>query len=317
MNIRVVSVLCPKCGAGVNFYEKDRVIKCHHCNTNFIPIHSEGVERYYFEAFVRNPQIKVQHFLKQKEFKRNEYKIVDIDHFFIPVWKAIGQVTGWISGLSPRKTVLYTEMVTGPNGTQIPIKRKRETGGIPLKKLMRMDKEMLLNAVHFPDLRWSKEEVSKVEYSSSLEVYNEEKMNKWGKILTPDLSPKLEKKQLLRRFIKSALSLYINYEPLKQRLKVIGLRVFLYYFPVSLFKVELNNQLICLTVNGVSGKVTTNKIFKKEFIPKRKKNFLSDILLIMASSFISTSLIVTKNPTFAQIGIVLVIFTFIFIIIKR
>ncbi len=317
MNIRVISILCPKCGAGVRFHEEDRIIKCLHCGMDFIPVHSDGVERYYFEPRVDNFQTKLKNFLKNKGFKKTNYNIVDVDNFFIPVWKGASQVTGWVSGLSPIKTIVYTEMVTGPNGRQIPVKRKRKKGGIPLKKLIKIEKEILYNAVKFPDIRWRIEEVNKDEYSTSVKVYNEEEMTKWGKILTPDVSPQIEKKDVKTRFIQSSIALYIDYEPFRHRLKVIGQRVFLYYFPVTLLKVKLHNQLIFLTVNRLSGKVTSNTLVRKESVPKRKMTLSLDTILIFLSSFIATSLIHTNNSITSQIGIIIPLVTILYIWLKR
>ncbi|GAH33812.1 unnamed protein product, partial [marine sediment metagenome] len=57
---------------------------------------------------------------------------------------------------------------------QITVKRKREEGGIPLKKLMKIEKEILFNALKFPDIRCRKEEVIKDEYAAFLRVYDEQ-----------------------------------------------------------------------------------------------------------------------------------------------
>lgn len=317
MNIRVISILCPKCGAGVQFCEEDRVIKCLHCGMNFIPVHSEGIERYYLKPQVKNPQTRVKNYLKNRGFKKNNYRIVDTDKFFIPVWKGTGQVTGWISGLSPRKTVVYTETVTAPNGRQITVKRKREEGGIPLKKLMKIEKEVLFNALKFPDIRCRKEEVIKDEYAAFLRVYDEQRMTRWGKIVTPDVSPQLEKKEIKTRFIQSSLSSYIDYEPLRHRLKVMGQRVFLYYFPVTLIKVKLDNQLISLTVNGLSGKVTSNTLLRKESATKRKRILFLDTMVIFLSSLLSASFIHTKSSFPKQIGIIIAFITLLYIWLKR
>ncbi len=317
MKIRAISILCPKCGAGVRFCEEDRVIRCRHCGMNFLPIHSEGIERYYFEPKTKNPQAKAKTFLKEKDYTKADYRIVDIDNFFIPVWRGYGQVTGWLAGLSPRKTVFYTETITTANANQITVRRKRVEGGIPLKKLMRIDKEILLNAVRFPDIRWRNEEVKKDEYIPFLRVYNESKMMGWGKILTADVSPQLEKKEIKKRFIKSSLSFYSDYEPLRHRLKVIGQRIFLYYFPVSLIKVRLENQLVSLTVNGLSGKVTSNAILKEKPIQKNKRFLFTDIMITFLASFLSASLMLTNSLIGRQVAIVIIVITLLYTWIKR
>ena len=317
MSIRVISYLCPKCGAGVKFSEEDRVIKCFHCGMNFLPTHSEGIERYYFKPQIKNPQRKIESLLRKNGFNKSDYRIIDIDKLFIPVWRGSGQVTGWIAGLSPIKIIVYTEAITVPNGRQITVKRRRREGGIPLKKLMRIEKEILFNAVKFQDIRWRNEEVLNADYGKLFRVYDEKKMVIWGKIITPDVSPQTKKKEINSKFINSSVSLYNGYDPLRHRLKVIGQRIFLYYFPVILIKVKLQKKIVSLTVNGLSGKITSNTLLKKGNAPKRKKSLLLDILTILTSSILFTFLIHTNSLFLKQLGFVISIIIIVYIWIKK
>lgn len=317
MKFRIVSILCPKCGAAVSFHEEDRVIQCSHCGMNFLPVHSEGIERYYFKPQTKKPETKIETYLRSKGFEKKEYKILDIDKFYIPYWRSTGQVTGWIAGLSPLKTVEYHDTASAPDGRTITVTRRRQEGGIPLKKLLRIEKQILKEAVKFPGIRLSVEEVTKAEYAPFLKLFDEAKMSDWGKILTPDVPPRIEKKNIENKFIKSSTMLYIDYNPLLHRLKVVGNRVFLYYFPVILFKVKVNDEIVSVTLNCLSGKITTNKLVKPKEKPGNKIPLLPNILILFLASLLIAFLLRTGNFIAAQIGIVIVIIVITFIWIKK
>jgi hypothetical protein len=317
MSINIISIVCPKCGAGVNYYEKDRVIHCSHCGKNFIALHSDGIERYYYQPQIRKPEKKVVQFLTDKGYGRSEYIILDEDRFFIPVWKGSGQLTGWISGLSPRKLVTKEEWVSTGDGRRVAVRRKKMEGGIPLKKLMKLEKETLLKGANFPDIRWRKEEITNKNYVNFQRIYNSESMKKWGKIITPDTSPGPQKKKIMSKFIASTLSLYADYKPLYHRLKVIGQRTFLYYFPVALYKIKISDRIVFLTVNGMDGKVTSDTILEKKAEPKFKRKLSLDMLLIFIASFLSTSLFHATSHLLKQLGIIIPIILLIYIWIKK
>jgi hypothetical protein len=317
MAIRIISILCPKCGAGVKFFENDRVIHCIHCGMNFLPAHSEGVERYFFTPQISNVKSSLESYLSSCGLNMGDYSIIDIDNFFIPVWRGNGQIIGWLAGISPLKQYEYTETVSTPTGGQVQVKRKRHEGGIPLKKLLRINKEMLFNAVRFPDLRWRREEVLKPEYEPFLRVFDQSTMNKWGKILTADSSPLTEKKEMKRRFIESSLALYHDYDPLRNRLKVIDHRVFIYYFPLSLARVKINDTIIGMTVNGVSGRVTSNSPIERKVPTKSTPSFLLDTITVLLSSIVSSFLIHSEFTLYRQCGIVIPMIVLLYLWIRR
>jgi len=317
MKLRIVSILCPKCGGAVDFHEEDRVIQCSHCGMNFIPVHSEGIERYYFKPQIKNPETRIETYLKGKGCKKNEYKILDTDKFYVPHWRSTGQITGWIAGLSPLKTVEYHDTTSAPDGRTVTVTRRRQEGGIPLKKLLRIEKQILKDAVKFPDIRLSVKEVTKVEYAAFLKLFDEPKMSQWGKILTPDIPPRIEKKNIENKFIKSSTMLYIDYNPFLHRLKVVGNRVFLYYFPVILYKVKINDEIVSVTLNCISGKITANKLIKPKEKPRNKIPLLLNILVLFLASLLTASLLRTGNSIAAQIGIAIAIIVVTFIWIKK
>ena len=317
MKIRIISTLCPKCGAAVQFCEKDRVIKCFHCDMDFIPDHAQGIERYYFEPQMKDPRLSVYHFLNNKGIKRTDYRVIDVDTLYFPVWGGSGQVTGWIAGLSPIKTSIVTETVATPSGGHITVRRNRRTGGFPLKKLINIKRDMLFNAVTFQNIRWRKEQVTKTELESFMRVYNEENMSAWGKILTPDNSPYIQKNRIRQKFIATCLSFYIDYKPLRHRLKVIGQRTHLYYFPLALVKVKLNNQLLFFTVNGISGSAISDKPLEKQKSKTSKHSLLFDTTAVFLSAIFSASLITSSNLFTQQIGIAAALLTIFYIWIKQ
>jgi len=317
VKLRIVSILCPKCGAAVNFHEEDRVIKCQHCNTNFIPVHRKGIEAYYFKPQIKRPEVKIDSFLRNKGFSKKEYKILDTDRFFVPKWRATGHVTGWVAGLSPLKTVKYSDNATAPNGRTVTVTRTRQEGGLPLKKLLKIEKQVSRDAIRFPDIRLNVEEVTKPEYSPFLRLFDEQEMSKWGKILTPDTPPSIKKRNVKNAFIKSSIALYIDYNPFVHRLKVIGERIFLYYFPVTLFKIKLGNEIISLTVNELSGKLTSNKLVKAVEEPKKKFPLLLRTFIVLLASLFSTSLVKIGTSIANQIAIMVVIIAIIFIWIEK
>lgn len=317
MSIKVISAVCPKCGAAVNYYEKDRVIHCRHCRENFLPLHTDGIERYYYQPQVRKPEKKVVQFLTNKGYGRSEYKIIDEDRFFIPVWKGTGQLTGWISGLSPRKMVTKEEWVSAGDGRRVTVKRKKMEGGIPLKKLMKLEKEIVLRGANFPDIRWREDEIKNKNYTNFQRIYDNEAMKKWGKVITPDISPAPQKKKIVYKFIETSLSLYADYKPLHHRLKVIGQRTFLYYFPVTLFKIKILDRIIFLTVNGIDGRVTSDTILMKKTESKIKRMLTLNMLLIFLASFLSSSLFHTGSNLLKQFGIIIPIMLLVYIWIKK
>jgi hypothetical protein len=317
MHLRVTSFLCPKCGAAVSFSEEDRVIQCHHCTMYFIPDHAQGIQRYFFEPQVKDPLSAIYHFLREKGFGRTGYEIIDMDKFLVPVWRGSGQVTGWIAGLSPFKTFEYTETITTPSGGQVQMKRKRREGGIPLKKLIRIEKDMLLGGVNRKDLRWRSEEIMKNEHASFLRIYDQEAMEKWGSIFTPDSAPHIKRKELKHRFIESVRSMYLGYDPLHDRLKVIGERLYLYYFPLALVKVKLNEKLILLTVNGITGKVSANTAFEKKTEKAQLPQLIMDSLMILLSSVLATTLFSLDNNFAKQMAIAVIIIVLTILWIKK
>jgi hypothetical protein len=317
MHLRVTSVLCPKCGAAVSFSEEDRVIRCRHCAMHFIPDHAQGVERYYFEPQIRDPLSAIYRFLFQKGFGRSGYDVIDVDKFFVPVWRGNGQVSGWIAGLSPFKTYEYTEPVRTPTGGQVMMKRRRREGGIPLKKLVRLQKDMLFMGVKRNDLRWHCAEVMKDEYADYLRIYDQEAMAHWGSIFTPDSTPPIKRKEITQRFIASVRSLYLGYDPLLDRLKVIGARLFLYYFPLVLVKVKLNEDLVFLTVNGITGRVSANAPLEKKTSEKRAPQPLTDTLMVLLSSILASSLFLLESGFAKQMAVCIVIVALVILWIRK
>ena len=317
MHLRVTSILCPKCGAAVSFSEEDRVIRCHHCTMHFIPDHAQGIERYFFEPQLRDPLSHIHRFLLEKGFERDTYKIIDVDKFFVPVWRGIGQITGWIAGLSPFKTYEYIETLRTPTGAQINMKRKRREGGIPLKKLIRIEKDMLFGGAKRRDLRWRIEEVMKDEHASCLKVYQQEAMAKWGSIFTPDSAPHIKRKQIKQRFVKSVLRMYVGYDPLHHRLKVIGERIFLYYFPLTLVKLLLHGKLISLTVNGITGRVTSNAAFEEKIEQKKIPRPIMDTLMVLLSSILASSLFAINSGFAKQMAVAILIIVMTILWIKK
>jgi hypothetical protein len=318
MHLRTTSILCPKCGAAVSFFEEDRVIRCDHCTMHFIPDHSQGVERYYFKHQIRDPLSQVHRLLLKKGFGRDTYRIVDVDTFFFPVWRGNGQITGWIAGLSPFKTYEYTETVRTPTGGQVTMKQKRQEGGIPLKKLIRIEKDMLFRGVKREDLRWRSEEVMDDAYATFLKVYDQEEMTKWGKIFTPDSAPHIKRKEIKHRFIESVRSMYLGYDPLHDRLKVIGERLYLYYFPLALVKVMLNGKLVFLTVNGITGNISSNVPLEKTTKHMRRKPHpLLDTLIVLLSAILASSLFIIDHNFAKQMAIVILIITLTILWIKK
>jgi hypothetical protein len=264
-----------------------------------------------------DPLSTIYRFLLEKGFGRDGYEIIDIDKFFVPVWRGNGQVIGWIAGLSPFKTYEYTETIATPSGGQMTMKRKRKEGGIPLKKLIRIEKDMLLGGVKRQDLRWRSEEIMKAEHASFLKVYDQKAMKKWGSIFTPDCAPHIKRKELKHRFIESVRSMYLGYDPLHDRLKVIGERLYLYYFPLALVKVTLNEKLILLTVNGITGRVSSQATFEKKNEKIKIPQLIMDSLMVLLSSIVATTLFSLDNNIAKQMAIAVIIIVLTILWIKK
>lgn len=317
MQLRAMSVLCSQCGAAVPFSEEDRVIECPHCTICFIPDHAQGVARYYFEPRMEDPSSALHRFLLERGFARDSYEIIDVDKCFVPVWRGTGQVIGWIAGLSPFKTFEYTETVATPSGGRVAMKRKRREGGIPLKKLVRIEKDMRFTGVRRQDLKWRGEEVMNEDYAPFIRVYDQEEMAKWGNIFTPDSAPHVKRKEIRRRFIESVRSMYLGYDPLYDRLKVIGERLFLYYFPVALLKATINGKLLLFTVNGMTGRITTDASLEKKIKKKHLPHLVRDTLMVLLAS-LAASYLFTIDGNFAkQMAIVIIIIVLTVLWIKK
>ncbi len=283
----------------------------------FIPDHAQGIERYYLKPNIRDPLSALYRFLLEKGFRRDEYQIIDVDTFFIPVWRAQGQVTGWIAGLSPFKTYEYTEVVRTPTGSQVAMKRKRQEGGVPLKKLIRLQKEMLFPAVKRKDIRFRVEEVMKEEHAPFLRIYDQKEMEKWGHAFTPDTPPHIKRKEIRQRFIASVRSLYLGYDPLHDRLKVIGERLFLYYFPLALVKATIDNKLVFLSVNAISGRVASGAPIEKRKEVRKLPQPLTDTAMVFFSSVFASLLFNLESAVAQQVAIGLIIIVMIILWTKK
>ena len=127
----------------------------------------------------------------------------------------------------------------------------------------------------------------------------------------------IKRKEIKQRFVKSVLRMYVGYDPLHHRLKVIGERIFLYYFPLTLVKLLLHGKLISLTVNGITGRVTSNAAFEKIIEQKKIPRPIMDTLMVLLSSILASSLFALNSGFAKQMAVAILIIVMTILWIKK
>ena len=103
-----VGLSCPACGGALSLDEGENTVICNYCNSTLFVEGDKGVTTIAFrlkalrDSAVASSQAWWKHGLKARDLKTTG-KITEVYPIFLPFWKTITLVAGWICGYEERR----------------------------------------------------------------------------------------------------------------------------------------------------------------------------------------------------------------------
>ncbi|KQC15209.1 MAG: hypothetical protein APR63_12570 [Desulfuromonas sp. SDB] len=296
-----ISISCPFCAGPVNYISGSKACQCRNCGQFIKIVLTGGIFSYRWNPH-SSDLLKIARSNISNLLNGESYRILDEDGLYIPVWRASGRIIGWISGRFKIKTVPYV-VQTGDGSSQTYF---RKEGGDLVKRIVDTN-----STIHYVDNSFIREHYQSLDFDQleknfNLGLFDEDKMNKFGKIFFPEKNSD-EALRIFRQKLQEKITSNYNqddYDYLHISLEVINYNLCIIFHPVYLVRFASERQEGMVLVDGVDLKVfgrTVKPIDK--VIPKPMMKSLLESSLTSLVSFASGFLI-TRGSWMSFLGLI-------------
>lgn len=309
-----VSISCPSCASPVSYATGNKVCRCLSCGTVLKILLTGGIFSYRKEIQESILEKAVKTSLN--EFcQNNDYRIIDRDVIFLPIWRAEGRVTGWVSGKVNKKRTPYS-VEDGKGNKRVLF---RTEGGEVLRRIIDVpltffDVDNAFFREYFPSV-----DLFSGVRGDNLLLFDENKMKDSGKIYFPEKEIEEAKAVFIKKMKETALSYWDakKFDFFRSVSEVLNFNLTLIFYPVLLVRFVVPKREGFVIIDCTTGKTAGRKMTA---VKSGEENFLAKKgFFCLASSVVGyvAGILISRGGFFAGAGIFLALLGAVFLFRKN